>query len=263
MTLAAVKRRGHAPNGRAPAISGRRLVLLAVAALLSAVGLLAIGILLFGDFGGTEGRILGTTAVLAGYALLALPAAILVDQRRLPQLAATVIALALAGAALAMVGIWQDGAGDDLGRTIGTVTVWLVATTQVAALAARRREQDSRVVRALFAASSALAAVVAAMFTALVWAEPDSEGYARVFAALIVLDVLLVALQPILARARPTERAYPLRLLIAPDETVEVLVEASDLAAAAAKAIRAVERDGRTVLRLEPGHARPPSGGRL
>ena len=52
--------------------SGKRLVLGVVAALLSGAAALAIGILLFGDFGTTEGRILASTALLAGYGLLIL-----------------------------------------------------------------------------------------------------------------------------------------------------------------------------------------------
>jgi hypothetical protein len=70
----------------ATAITGKRFVLLAVADLLTAAAALAIGILLFGDFGSTEGRILATTALLAGYGLFALPAAVLRDQRRLAAL---------------------------------------------------------------------------------------------------------------------------------------------------------------------------------
>ena len=46
--------------------SGKRIMLLAVAGLLSASALLAIGILLVGHFGKTEGRILATTALLGG-----------------------------------------------------------------------------------------------------------------------------------------------------------------------------------------------------
>jgi hypothetical protein len=107
--------------------------LLAVAALLTVAAALAIGILLFGDFGSTEGRILATTALLAGYGLFCLPAAMLHDRRQAPLLAAGVAALAL-------------------------------------------------------------------------WADLDSERYGRAFGALVVLNVLLVALQPILARARTAER---------------------------------------------------------
>ena len=64
-------------------MSTRRLLLSAVAAVLTLTALLAIGILLFGRFGETEGRILGTTIFLALFGLLSLPAAILLDQKRL------------------------------------------------------------------------------------------------------------------------------------------------------------------------------------
>jgi hypothetical protein len=154
-------------------------------------------------------------------------------------------------ASLTLTAIWSQDAPETLGKAIGIVNGWLVAAVQAAALALRRRDQDPGSVRWLFAASSGLVVVLAAMFTVLIWAEIDSQGYGRVFGALLVLDVLLAALQPVLARARPTETAYRLRVAVAPDETVELAVEATDLAAAAAKAIRTLERDGRRVLALE------------
>jgi len=58
-------------------VTGRRILLLCVAGLLSASALLAIAILLVGRFGSTEGKILGSTALLAGYGLIALPAVML------------------------------------------------------------------------------------------------------------------------------------------------------------------------------------------
>ena len=64
--------------------SGKQGLLLSVAVLLSVSAALAVGILLFGEFGETEGRVLATTGLLAGYGLLALPAAMLLDRRRLP-----------------------------------------------------------------------------------------------------------------------------------------------------------------------------------
>jgi hypothetical protein len=249
--LGVARREVVAILGRGTRVSGKRVLLLVVAALISAVAALAIGILLFGDFGSTEGRILGTTALFAGYALLALPAAILRDQRRRLRLAAAVVSLAVAGAALAAAAVWLNDPPDALGRTIATATASLLAATQVSALAARQREHDSRAVRRLFTASSALALVVAAMFAVLIWAEVDREGYARVLGALAVLDVLLVALQPILARARPAGAARRLRVLVAPGETIELAVDAPDLATAVSKAVRAVEREGRSVRAVE------------
>jgi MFS family permease len=232
-------------------ITGKRLVLLAVAGLLIAAAALAIGILLFGDFGSTEGRILATTALLGVYGLLALPAAILRDQGRKPALAAAVIVLALAAASLTIATVWSDEPSDAVGKALGTINGLLVAAVQPAALTLRRREHDAPVVRMLFAASSALVLVLASMLTVLLWAELDSERYGRIFGALIVLDVLLVALQPILARARPRAIAHRLRVDVAAAAPIDLIVEAPDVAAAAAKAIRTVERDGHRVIGLE------------
>jgi hypothetical protein len=230
--------------------SGRRILLYAVVASLSASALLAVGILLFGDFGSTEGRILGTTALIAGYALLALPAGLLLDQGRLLRLAVTVLALAVLGFSLALAAVWASEPGDELGKSIVAVTAFAVASTQVAALAARRRQRDPWV-RRLFAVSVALAVIVAALVSAAVWAETEREGYFRVVGALAVLDLLAAALQPILAFARPATALHRIRVLVEPDEEIEVAVEATDFAAAAANAVRTIERTGRRVLRLE------------
>jgi hypothetical protein len=116
-------------------------------------------------------------------------------------------------------------------------------------------------VRRLFALANALAPAVAAMFTALLWAQTEREGFFRLLAALVVLDLLVVALQPLLARARPVGILYRLRLVVDPDETVVVEVEASDLATAASKAIRTTEQNGRHVLGLEVAERQPTGSG--
>ena len=240
-------------------VARKRLVLLAVAALLTAAAALAIGILLLGDFGSTEGRVLATTALLAGYGLLTLPAAALHDQRRAPALAAAVLGLALAAASLAIAAVWSD-APDALGKALGSANAWLVAGVVPAALMLRRRARDPRAVRFLFAASSALGVVLASMFTVLVWAELDSERLGRIVGALLVLEVLLVALQPILARARRDADVHRLRVRVAAGGSIELAVEAPDLPAAAAKAIRAAEREGHRVLGLDvTGAGRAPA----
>lgn len=231
--------------------NGRQMLLFAVAVLVSAAAALAIAILLFGHFGQTEGRILATTAILAGYGLLTLPAAVLRDQHRLTGLAAGVVTLAVTAAALSITGIWRDNAPDALGQAIGTATVWLAASVQIASLASRRAGQIPRLSRFLFAGSAVLAVVVASMFSALLWAELEGGAYIRTLGALVVLDVLLVVLQPILERARPATGTHRLRVVVAPAETIELTIDAPSLAAAAASAINKLERDGRRVLRIE------------
>ena len=241
-----------APRG--PSITPvRRLLLLAVAGLLSASALLAIGILLLGHFGDTEGRILSTTALLAGYGLVALPSTILLDQGRSRSLAYTGLGLAVVAAALSMAAVWTEDPPEWLGKTMGTAAVAAVAAAQVAALTARRRDGDPVFVRRLFALSCVLAAVVAAMAAAAIWWEIDNSGYYRVFGAVFVLDLLTVALQPILARARPAAEAHRLTITLEGGETVELRVEAPDLATAVARSIRSLEHDGRLVARIEVG----------
>jgi hypothetical protein len=239
------------------------VLLLAVAGLLSVSGAIAVGILLFGEFGETEGRVLATTGLLAAYGLLALPAAMLVDRRRLPVLAVLVLTLAVAGALLAVSAVWRSSPSDAHGNAVGTVTAFLVASAQVSALVLRHPNGDRTLVRWLFALSCLFAAVAAAMFTVVVWAEIDSERYARVLAAVVVLDILAVALQPTLARARPHAITIPLRLLLESGEAREVRVLAPDLAAAAADAIRQSEREGHRVVRLEVGREAPEAERRM
>lgn len=56
---------------------------------------------------------------------------------------------------------------------------------------------------------------------------------------------------------------HRLRVRVASDELVDLTVEAPDLAAAAAKAIRTVERDGHRVLGLEFTDATAERGTRV
>jgi hypothetical protein len=225
-------------------------VLTAVAVSITATALLAIGILLFGSFGETEGRILGSTMILAGYALLALPAGFLFDQSRYRPLAAAVVGLAAAGLALSLVNVWTGGASSGVGKAVLTATVFAGAAAQTAALAARRARSDPVLVRALFPVSAALAVVLATMVSVAAWAQFEDAAYFRILGALAVLDLLTVALQPVLALARSRREVHHLRLVMDRGEEIETDVEAVDFAAAASRAIRETERGGRRVIRV-------------
>ena len=227
----------------------RRILLLGVAGLLSASALLAIGILLVGRFGRTEGRILGTTALLAGYGLVALPTVMLLDQGRCRRPALAAASLAAVAAAVAVAGVWSGS--ETVGKAVGSLTAFALAGAQVSALVVRRRERDPLLVRRLFAASSVTGLVAAASFAVFIWLQPSGNLFPRLFGALVVLDLLLVALQPVLARARPAGPVHRLQVAVDSGDVVTVTIEGGDLASAAAKAIRGVERDGRRVTRLD------------
>jgi hypothetical protein len=232
---------------------GKRLLLLALVVSLCATAAIAIGTLLFGDFGEAEGRILATTALISLYSLLALPGGILLDQRRLLPLAWLTFALALAGFALALVLVWGDPGWEPVGQLTLTLGAYLVACTQTAANASRRGVRDTRAVRTLFALSTVLVLVLATMVAAAVWREIDSETYWRVVAALAVANVLLTVLQPVLRRlAGPAERpSHRLRLTLSGGVVREVDLQARDFADAVARAVREAERDGPAVERIE------------
>jgi hypothetical protein len=198
----------------------RRILLLGVATLLSASALLAVAILLFGgEFGRTQGRIVGTTALLAGYGVAVIPAATLFDRAVAPALAWLDAGLGAVAAALALAAIWGAD-GETLGKLVGSLTVTLLAVSQTALLVARRGEGEPRL---LFPLSIVLAGVAAALAWVLFWAVEDNAGFARVLAAVVVLDLLAAALQPILARARTAERTR-LRLHLASGDVRELSV---------------------------------------
>jgi hypothetical protein len=240
-------------------MSRRRLLLLGVAALLSLSALLAIAILLVGRFGSIEGRILGTTALLAGYGLVALPGVVLLDRGRARRLAQTTATLSAVAAALALASVWGASDTDAMGRSVGTATVFALAAAQTSALAARRQERDPGSVRRLYAASCATAVAVATAGAVLIWGNPHDAVYLRLFGALVVLDLLIVALQPVLARARPTPTPHRFAVVLSSGETFSVTIEGGDLASAAAKAIRAAEHGGGRVVRLDVGVVEPPA----
>ena len=225
----------------------RRFVLAAVAVSISATALLAIGILLFGNFGETESRILQTTLLLAGYGLVSLPAGFLLDQGRRRPLALAILGLAATGLVLSLFSVWSGGSSATVGKTVLTVTTFALAAAQIGALAARRRESDATPVRVLFAASCATSLVLATMASVAAWAEIGSAAFFRALGALAVLNVLVVILQPLLALARPRGEVYHLHLELDEGDQLDADVEGVDFASAAARAIREAEETGRRV----------------
>lgn len=140
-------------------MSPRRALLPGVAVLVSLSAVLAVAILLFGDFGETEGRVLGTTAVLAAHGALVVPATLLLDRGTARALALSLVGAAVAGALCWSWVIWVDSGGDGPWRLAGTTATLVVALAQVSATTARRRPSDPSAVRGLHLASIGLAAL--------------------------------------------------------------------------------------------------------
>ena len=124
-------------------VSARRVLVLVAIGSLGLSAAVAIVVLLFGDFGETEGRILGTTFSISVASLLALPGTVLLERQRQLLVAATNVALTLVAfvLALALLWIWEDA--ETLWRVLGSFLAAAVASTQWGALTLRRRPGDS------------------------------------------------------------------------------------------------------------------------
>jgi len=239
----------RALNGQA-----RGLFLRAVAASLVVTAALAIGTLLLGDFGETEGRILLTTASISFFGLLGLPAGVLLDQRRRRPLAIAELVTAGLAFLLALNLIWIEwNDADDVDwKSFVVVTTVAGALTQAAGVEARRRQTDPAWVSRLALVSHATGALLATLVAVAAVAEIDSGGYYRALGAVAVANVLLVALQPVLRRmaARPIAE-YRFACVLDGGERVDCERGGRDFAAAVEAAIRELERDGRRVVSLE------------
>ncbi|HEU4942260.1 MAG TPA: hypothetical protein VFT18_03285 [Gaiellaceae bacterium] len=231
----------------------RRLFFRALIVSLTATALIAIGVLLFAEFNDTTGKVIATTALISAFSLLGMPGGALLDHDRAVWLGWLTLALAAYALAHSLVLMWTES---DAGlKVLLSGIAYTVACSHAAATTSRRRDTDPPSVRVLYVGAivgTVLAATLAA-YAALAEVE-DNEGFYRFLGALAVADVLATVLQPVLRRAgreaRPRE-SFALQLTTDDGREVEQSVEAPDFAAAAAEAIRVLERTGATVTRVE------------
>ncbi|HET9324716.1 MAG TPA: hypothetical protein VFO03_12630 [Gaiellaceae bacterium] len=230
----------------------RRLFFRALIASLTATALIAIGVLLFAEFNDTTGRIIATTGLVAAFSLLGMPGGALLDHDRAVWLGWITLALAGSGLVYSLVLLWTES--DRGWRLLVAGVAYAAACSHAAATTGRRRETDPTSVRILYVAAIAGTFLAATLVAFAVWQEVEDETFYRILAALAVADLLATVLQPVLRRAgreELTRERFALLLTTADGSEVERTLQAADLAAAAATAIRDVERDGSRVVRLE------------
>jgi hypothetical protein len=188
-------------------VSLRRVFLLGAAALASVAALVAIVIVVSGDFGETEGKIFATlaTTFAAGSALVAGLA--LLGRRESPLLGYAGIGLALTGFVLWSAQIWGEFAGDGYWKSVGVLTAWSLAVLIVTTN--RLMISSPSLVRVLYPATGAAAGGAALVVTVMILRE-SGDGW-QLFAVLLILALLAEVLAPILeryggSRERPAER---------------------------------------------------------
>ena len=224
--------------------SGKRLFLVALVTSLTATALLAIAILLLGDFDDTTWRILGTTALIGLFSLLSLPAGALLDRGEARFLAYATIGAAAGGLVLTLVLLWGEVESDAAGKAAITIALAAGALAQNAATTSRRRATDTGAVNALYLGGVAFAFGFAAMGSIAAWGEIDDSSFYRFLGALAVADLLLVVLQPAVRKMSPSaERAATFRLVF----TLERAPSEDEVAAA----VTALEGHGLNVQNVD------------
>jgi hypothetical protein len=235
----------------------RRVLLVATIAALSLTALIAIVALLAAEFGETELRILATTAGFGFTSLLAMRGTVLLDQRRHQTLARTVIGLSALAFIVELWAVWIDSNSSAPWKSYVCVVAVATALAQIAGMIARRRATDPPSIATIVWASGTCAVVLALMAIAAAIAEIDSAGYYQLFGVVAVLDVLGIALQPVVRRlGAPAASALP-----AADKFACVLADGrrierdagSDLPTAVSSVLRELQDRNERITRIEFG----------
>jgi hypothetical protein len=221
---------------------------------LSATAIIAIVALLAGDFADTELRVLATTGGFGLSSLIAMRGTALLDQRRHIALGRAVISLSALSFLIELWILWLDDDSELAWKSYVCSISIAVATAQIAGMLGRRRATDPAWIPRLVWAAGTSASIVAAMGWAAAIGEIGRAGYYRILGAVVVLNVFLVALQPVLRRlGKPTAAvegsSRPFVLVLADGSRIDR--EGADLPDGVARALREAEQSGRRVTRIE------------
>jgi hypothetical protein len=227
-------------------VQARKLLLSAIVAALCLTAAIAVVVLLSGHFDETSWRILGTTSAISFFGLLGVPVGMLLERGRAVTLARVSGVLTSAAFVLTLAVIWRHWA-NGVGKTWGVVLTLAVAAAQAAAVEARRRDNDTPAISLLTAGSMLTGGVLAAMGVLAILTEIDNGTFYRALGAVAVIDVALLAIVAVLRRGSgPIAQAHRIRIN---GELIEA--PGRDFAAAVAAAIRAAEREGKSLKRIE------------
>lgn len=196
--------------------SARRAAIIAIIVSLSLTALIGIVTLLSGDFGSTQGKVLLTTLLLAGFSITVL-CHLAVVGRALQ--AVGFVGVAVSGVALiaGLILIWGEVSfSDDLWKTFGTFGVLSVsfAHANLLLLLGQRR---NAVVRVLLYFTVACVGLVALLICLPILTEGDipgsnGESYWRFLGVVAILDVLGSIVLPVTGRFLRDERRIRLEL---------------------------------------------------
>ena len=231
----------------------QRLFWLGAAAILVAAALVALVAVVRGDFSDTDGRILGTLAVvLLSFATLLSGLALADRDSSWRLLGWGVAAAAPVCFLLVLPAVWTpfDENGDDDWRLAWTGILVLVAAlfTTTALLLA-----DRAMLRRLAMVAGSLAGAAAAVSIAAVWSENPGDGIAKALGALWILATLAYLLVPVMSRfSRPADDDRAVERVLAELDGVALVATSSGEAGVAIDEL--LRRGDRLVLRSVRGN---------
>jgi len=191
---------------------------------------IAIGVVLFGEFGDLQARVLGSSGTVSAACVLALACAAFRERHELPGTLGIVLAGAAALAMLVL--IWGEVRERWLGKSVGVLAIWAVAVAHAELLLLPRLAERHRwVQRAVVAAI----AVLAALLTIVVVGEVDSEAMGRTAGAVAIVVALLTVVVPILWKVAAGENAGGARPAVGPRLLLEQRADGTWVDAAGAR----------------------------
>ena len=177
-----------------------RVALLALLAALAMNALIGIIIVLKGDFGDTEGKLLGTTFGLALFTVLAIPSTVQLGRGRFYALSGFGISVSVIAFILAVSAIWSDGAFEDVFLTKLMVTFGVMAFASNHAALLLLASATPKVIKVTLFATITMLVVIAVALITSVWLEDLPKEIARPLTVFAILDVLGSMAVPMLSK---------------------------------------------------------------
>lgn len=176
----------------------QRALLFAFIASIAGCGLCGIYVLIVGNFGELEGKVLATTASVGAAAILALAAAIPWERRRWPPIGLLGLISVAVALTLMLILIWTDAWSiHRYGETLLTACVLAVALPHIGLLSLARLASGFEWIR--YGTIIAIAAL-GGLITFMIWLKSSNDEMWRLVGVLAILDACGTIATPVLHR---------------------------------------------------------------
>lgn len=177
--------------------------------LIASIGIgavLAMGIVVFGNWGWVETRILLTTSVIAVGSILAMACAAATARVSVPALPAFGLGLVMLAGVLLVGGMWAEAASSDYWKWAASMSILAVASAHASLLALARLADSLRRIQPI---AYAVTFTFAGVLIFIIVGGNSDDGIIRTLAVIGILDAALTVLVPVahfLSRGNPRDR---------------------------------------------------------